>query len=132
MTSNQPDLTPAAKPSRRQFLAYLAGRRLPDELHDWVIQDVTGPGATRRYALRFIIPFTPVFVALLLVPGPWGIRIGMVMLLLLPFLYFLFALKNIYLRHRLATHGLDISLLNAAKRPRLDREKASYESRYRD
>ncbi|EKT77685.1 hypothetical protein WSS_A36193 [Rhodococcus opacus M213] len=55
----------------------------------------------------------------------------MVLLLFLPFVYFLLALKNIYLRHRLVSHGLDPRRLNATKQRRLDQEQASYESRYR-
>ncbi|RZL78108.1 MAG: hypothetical protein EOP32_22725, partial [Rhodococcus sp. (in: high G+C Gram-positive bacteria)] len=104
---------------------------LPAELHDWVVADTTGPGATRRYATRCLIPLIPILAGLLLIPGPWIIRTGMVLLLFLPFVYFLLALKNIYLRHRLVSHGLDPHLLNTTKRRRLDQEQASYESRYR-
>ncbi|MFD4292439.1 DUF5313 family protein [Rhodococcus sp. NPDC058505] len=67
----------------------------------------------------------------LLIPGPWIIRIGMVLLLFLPFVYFLFALKRIYLRHRLVSHGLDPELLDAHRQQRLDAERDDYESRYR-
>ncbi|ELB85893.1 hypothetical protein Rwratislav_47799 [Rhodococcus wratislaviensis IFP 2016] len=55
----------------------------------------------------------------------------MVLLLFLPFVYFLLALKKIYLRHRLVSHGLDPALLDLHKQRRLDDEQASYESRYR-
>ncbi|ORJ92277.1 hypothetical protein A6F55_24345 [Prescottella equi] len=123
--------TPALTPTIRQHLGYLAGRTLPADLHDWVVRDITGPGATRRYAIRCLIPLAPILAALLLVPGPWLIRISMVLLLLLPFVYFLLALKNIYLRHRLVSHDLDPHLLNTHRQPRIDKERSNYETRYR-
>ncbi|GCE37785.1 DUF5313 family protein [Rhodococcus opacus] len=123
--------TAPPEPTARQRLGYVLGRTLPAELHDWVVGDTTGPGATRRYATRCLIPLIPILAGLLLIPGPWIIRTGMVLLLFLPFVYFLLALKNIYLRHRLVSHGLDPRRLNATKQRRLDQEQASYESRYR-
>lgn len=137
MTENTADnttRTPTAttpEPTARQRLGYVLGRTLPTQLHPWVIADTTGPGATLRYATRCLIPLIPILAGLLLIPGPWIIRTGMVLLLFLPFVYFLLALKNIYLRHRLVSHGLDPRRLNATKQRRLDQEQASYESRYR-
>jgi hypothetical protein len=137
MTENTADnttRTPTAttpEPTARQRLGYVLGRTLPTRLHPWVIADTTGPGATRRYATRCLIPLIPILAGLLLIPGSWIIRTGMVLLLFLPFVYFLLALKNIYLRHRLVSHGLDPRRLNATKQRRLDQEQASYESRYR-
>ncbi|MDI9940690.1 MULTISPECIES: DUF5313 family protein [Rhodococcus] len=137
MTENTADnttRTPTAttpEPTARQRLGYVLGRTLPTQLHPWVIADTTGPGATRRYATRCLIPLIPILAGLLLIPGPWIIRTSMVLLLFLPFVYFLLALKNIYLRHRLVSHGLDPRRLNATKQRRLDQEQASYESRYR-
>lgn len=130
MPENTTD-TPTPAPTARGRLGYALGRTLPTELHPWVIEDTTGPGATRRYATRCLIPLIPILVALLLIPGPLIIRTGMVLLLFLPFVYFLFALKSIYLRHRLVSHGLDPALLDAHKQRHLDQEQASYESRYR-
>ncbi|GAA4485674.1 DUF5313 domain-containing protein [Rhodococcus olei] len=132
MTHDTAHHTAAANsPTLGQRLTYILGRTLPTDLHNWVITDTTGPGATRRYAVRCLVPLVPILAALLLVPGPWIIRIGMVLLLFLPFVYFLFALKSIYLRHRLVSHGLDPELLNAHKQQRLDRVRDAYESRYR-
>ncbi|ORL32470.1 hypothetical protein A5N78_08055 [Prescottella equi] len=123
--------TPTRTPTARQRFAYLAGRPLPPDLHEWVIADVTGPGATRRYAVRCLIPLAPILATLLFIPGPWLIRISMVLLLFLPFVYFLIALKNIYLRHRLVSHGLDPKFLDKRKQSRLDKERGDYETRYR-
>lgn len=128
MTDNAPGPI-APTPGRR--LSYVLGRPLPENLHPWVVDDITGPGATRRYVIRCLVPLVPILAALLLIPGPWIIRIGMALLLFLPFVYFLFALKNIYLRHRLVSHGLDPALLARHKQRRLDQEREEYETRYR-
>ncbi|MBM7414019.1 MULTISPECIES: DUF5313 family protein [Nocardiaceae] len=120
-----------ASPSLRQRMGYVTGRTLPAHLHAWVVQDVTGPGATRRYATRCLAPLVPVLVALLFLPAPWLIRTGVVLLLFLPFVYFLLALKTVYLRHRLVSHGLDPHLLDARRSVRTDSDRSRYESRYR-
>ncbi|MDF3320001.1 DUF5313 family protein [Rhodococcus sp. C3V] len=120
-----------AHPTFAQHLKYLAGRTLPDEFIPWVIEDITGPGAARRYTTRCIVPLLPILVGLLLIPGPWIIRISMVLLLFLPFVYFLLALKKIYLRHRLVSHGLSPALLDVHEKKKMDEEKQAYESRYR-
>ena len=73
----------------------------------------------------------PILLGLLLIPGPWIIRISMVLLLFLPFVYFLLALKKIYLRHRLVSHGLSPALLDVHEKKKMDEEKQAYESRYR-
>lgn len=119
------------RPTTRQHLGYLAGRTLPADLHDWVVNDIAGPGATRRYVVRCLIPLVPILAALLFIPGPWLIRISMVLLLFLPFVYFLLALKNIYQRHRLVSHGLEPALLDKHKQRQLDKERQEYETRYR-
>ncbi|MCX5046432.1 DUF5313 domain-containing protein [Aldersonia sp. NBC_00410] len=126
-----PQTQPSTKPTTRQRLGYLAGRTLPSTLHEWVVNDITGPGATRRYAIRWLVPLVPILTALLFLPGPWIIRIGMVLLLFVPFLYFLTALKDVYLRHRLLSHGLDPQLLGTHKQRRRDKDRAEYETRYR-
>ncbi|WP_027501317.1 DUF5313 family protein [Rhodococcus sp. UNC363MFTsu5.1] len=125
------DIPSAIAPTRGQRLTYVLGKTLPESLSPWVVRDITGPGATRRYVTRCLIPLIPILVGLLLIPGPWIIRIGMTLLLFLPFVYFLFALKNIYQRHRLVSHGLDPELLHAHKQARLDKERHEYEIRHR-
>ena len=108
-----------AHPTFAQHLKYLAGRTLPDEFIPWVIEDITGPCAARRYATRCIVPLLPILLGLLLI------------LLFLPFVYFLLALKKIYLRHRLVSHGLSPALLDVHEKKKMDEEKQAYESRYR-
>jgi hypothetical protein len=124
-------MTPAPRPNRRQIARYIAGRPLPEQFNAWVINDITGPGSTRRYATRCIVPLLPLLGACLLVPGPLFIRAGMSLILLLPFVYFMIALQPIYQRHRLVSHGLDPALLTAYKQREIDDTVARYKQRYR-
>ncbi|MCZ4275473.1 DUF5313 family protein [Rhodococcoides yunnanense] len=120
----------APQPSAREIAGYVFFGQLPAQYADWVIHDITGPGATRRYATRFIVPLLPLLVGCIFVPGPLVIRVGMVLILLLPFIYFMIALKPIYQRHRLVSHGLDPALLTADKQHKID-DEARYTARYR-
>ncbi|MCZ4076824.1 DUF5313 family protein [Rhodococcus sp. H36-A4] len=124
-------MTTAPRPSVRQIAAYIAGRPLPEKFNAWVIHDITGPGSTRHYATRCIVPLVPILAACMLVPGPLVIRAGMVLILLLPFVYFMIVLEPIYQRHRLVTHGLDPALLTAHKQRTIDDDVARYSARYR-
>ncbi len=99
-------------------------------MQDWVRDDVLGPGNTRRYLVRWITPIIPFLLLFLLIPGPVWIPIAMMLLLLLPWIYFAVALRPIWQRHRLQQHGLDPDLLGAKARERADRERAEYERRF--
>ncbi len=119
------------RPGFTQYLGYLFGRTLPAEMRDWVRDDLVGPGATVRYVVRFTVPLIPLFVAIyLLIPGERWIPLAMMVLLLLPTLYFEMALVNIYRRHRLLAHGLDPALLGKRAQRRAEVTRADYEARY--
>ncbi|QDP83258.1 hypothetical protein FOH10_06700 [Nocardia otitidiscaviarum] len=99
-------------------------------MRDWVLADLTGPGAARRYLLRFLIPVLPVLCLFLLVPGPLWIGLSMMALLYLPLVYFTIALMYVYRRHRLLKHGLDPELADIGERRRQAAERAAYEARH--
>ena len=99
-------------------------------MQEWVRRDLVGPGATARYMVRFVIPAVPLLALFLLVPGPIWIRLAMIALLLLPFVYFAFALMNVYRRHRLLSHGLDPNLLDAKTQSKAERVRDDYERRH--
>lgn len=123
-----PDLR---KPGFGQYLGYLFGRTLPDSMRDWVREDLVGRGASVRYMVRFTVPLIPLFLAIyLLVPGERWIPLAMMVLLLLPTLYFEMALVGIYRRHRLLAHGLDPALLGQRAQRRAQVTRADYEARY--
>ena len=121
----------ATRPGPLQRIGYLLGRPLPTSMREWVKNDVTGPGNTRRYIVRGLVPFIPIAVGLAFIPGPWFMKALMILLLLIPLIYFQIALKNVYRRHLLRNNGLDESLAQTHKIQRLDTSREDFERRYR-
>lgn len=111
-------------------MGYAFGWPLPIEMQDWVREDILAPGATRRYLLRWNVPIIPLLALFLLIPGPIWIPLAMILLLLLPWLYFSIALMTVWQRHRLQQHGLDPQLMSAKARARANREREDYERRF--
>ncbi|QIS11336.1 DUF5313 family protein [Nocardia arthritidis] len=120
----------SATPSIAQRIRYACGGTLPPSMSDWVIDDLTGPGAARRYLLRILIPIIPPLCLFLLIPGPLWMGLAMMALLYLPLIYFTVALMYVYRRHRLAKHGLDPALADVRERDRAAAERAAYERRH--
>ncbi|MGW4353179.1 DUF5313 family protein [Nocardia sp. NPDC004582] len=114
-------------PNLWQRLRYIAGGTLPASMHPWVIEDLTGPGAARRYMLRILIPIIPPLCLFLLIPGPLWMGASMMALLYLPLIYFTAALMYVFRRARLAKHGLDPNLADQRERARAADERAAYE-----
>lgn len=120
----------ARTPNLFQRIGYICGRTLPTEYSDWVLNDLTGPGATRRYLVRMLVPIVLVLLLFLLVPGPLWMGASMMALLLLPLIYFTVALTYVFRRNRLVKHGLDPALADADVRRRAETERAAYEERH--
>ncbi len=121
----------ATQPSLIQRVKYLLGRPLPDGMREWVRNDVVGPGNARRYFIRGILPLIPILLAFAFVPGPLIIRLCMMLLLLLPLIYFQFALMRVYRRHLLHSNGLDPDLVNESRDRRKADTRSEYENIYR-
>lgn len=117
-------------PSPLQRLGYICGRPLPPSMRDWVLRDLTGPGATRRYLLRILIPIIPVLCLFLLIPGPLWMGLAMMALLYLPLIYFTAALTYVFRRNRLIKNGLDPALADADRRAREAADRNAYEQRH--
>ncbi|WP_280420591.1 DUF5313 family protein [Nocardia carnea] len=113
-----------------QRIGYICGRTLPAEYSDWVLDDLTGAGATRRYLVRMLAPMMLVLALFLLVPGPLWVGASMMALLVLPLIYFTVALTYVFRRNRLVRHGLDPALADLDVRRRAEAERASYEQRH--
>ncbi|MBO0856003.1 MAG: DUF5313 family protein [Nocardia sp.] len=124
-------MTSEQTPSPIQRVRYIYGATLPPQMRDWVARDLTGPGAARRYLLRFLVPIIPLLCLFLLVPGPVWIGLGMMALLYLPLIYFTVALMFVYRRHRLSKHGLDPDLADMGQRRRAAAERERYERAHR-
>ena len=116
------------KPTPTQFVKYAVGFKLPDELTEWVRNDLVGPGAERRWLLRFFVPTLPWFFLVFLLPGPVGIKVGMLAMMVVPFMVFTVALSYVWRRFRLSAHGLDPHLLDISKHREYDR--LAYQARF--
>jgi hypothetical protein len=114
-------------PNPLQRLRYICGGTLPESMSEWVLRDLTGPGAARRYLLRLMIPLAVVLSLFLLVPGPLWMGGAMMALIFLPLMFFAIALTYVYRRHRLAGHGLDPALADVAARTRAALQREAYE-----
>ncbi|WP_410871626.1 DUF5313 family protein [Nocardia sp. A7] len=117
-------------PSFPQRIGYICGRTLPPSMRDWVLRDLTGPGATRRYLLRILVPILPLLAVFLLVPGPLWIGLSMMALLYLPLIYFTVALTYVFRRNRLLRHDLDPALADAGARAKEQGQRTAYEQRH--
>ncbi|WP_241383464.1 DUF5313 family protein [Rhodococcus sp. CH91] len=120
----------SARPNLLQRVGYMFGRTLPQEMQEWVREDILGPGGARRYLLRWNLPVIPLLMLFLLIPGPVWIPVSMMLLLLLPWTYFSVALMPVWQRHRLQQHGLDPDMLSAKARARAARVREDYERRF--
>lgn len=110
------------KPTLRQRIAYDLGAVLPDTLHDWVRNDLVGHGAERRYLFRFLVPVIPLFLLVLLLPGPLWVRAVMIAIMTVPMVVFTVSLSYVFRRFRLTQHGLDPKLLDQLKYSDIERE----------
>lgn len=123
-------MTDRTTPTFAQRIRYICGGTLPPQMSDWVIDDLTGPGATRRYLLRILVPILALLCLFLLIPGPLWMRLAMMALLYLPLIYFTAALMYVYRRARLTSHGLDHTLADSGARRRAAAEREAYERRH--
>ncbi len=65
----------AKRPGPGQWLRYALGGGLPDDLHDWVLRDTTGPTWVLRHIVRSLVYIAPlILIVLLALPGPFWIR----------------------------------------------------------
>ena len=120
----------ATHPGLLQKIGYLLGRPLPASMREWVRNDLTGPGHVRRYIVRGLIPLVPLLVGFWFIPGPLLLRGGMMLLILIPFVYFQIALIRVYRRHLLINNGLDAALVDAVQIRRADAVADDYRQRF--
>src|SRR6478736_3951619 len=118
------------KPNLWQYVKYSYGGRLPASMNDWVIEDLTGKGATMRVIVRMFIPAFLVLLPFWFIPTTFVVHLSMTVPILIPFVYFSHALNKIWRRHMLRVHGLDPSLVDALARKRDAAKHQSYVDRF--
>lgn len=118
------------RPSMIRWIGYAFGRQLPQEHQSWVLRDLTGRNAFGRHLFRGMVPFVPIFVVFMLIPGPWWLRAEMVALGLSLALIYSAAYMGQNRRHRLEKHGLDPELRPARQQQEKDDDQKRYEAIY--
>lgn len=120
----------ASRPAPLQYLAYAYGRRLPDSMREFVAADLAGPGAIRRHMIRYSIPPLLILAPLWLLPASLYVHLEMTVPIYFWAVVMAFVLNKIWRRHRLAQHGLDPNLVDAANRERNARLHEDYARRF--
>jgi hypothetical protein len=73
----------SAQPSATQWVRYVAGGRLPADLHDWVRHDLTDADWRWRQMLRVLLQAAVPIAVILVLPVPFTLRVLMAVLVLL-------------------------------------------------
>ncbi|MBI3216635.1 MAG: DUF5313 domain-containing protein [Mycobacterium sp.] len=120
----------STKPNLWQYIKYSYGGRLPASMNDWVVEDLTGKGATRRVIVRMFIPAFLILVPFWFIPTDLVTHLSMTVPILIPFVYFSHALNKIWRRHVLRSHGLDPSLVDQKVREKNAHIHDAYIARY--
>ncbi|SIR99744.1 DUF5313 family protein [Williamsia sterculiae] len=118
------------RPTPVQWVLYCFGRPLPVDLRDWVRNDLTGPHALSRHLIRGMVPFVPIFVIFLLLPGAIWLRLAMTALGLILALIYSAAYMVQNRARRLHQHGLDPAIEPVRVARERERAKRSYEAIY--
>lgn len=95
------------RPGPLRMARYLAGAQLPERMREWVANDAAGPGHNRRYWIRGALLFLPVLIVFAVLPIAVGLKVGMALVVLVPAVYFLAALRQDYLETLLADNEID-------------------------
>lgn len=74
------------QPGGLRWLTYAFGARLPVRFREWVRHDLTDDGWERRHLARTLVQVSPSLL-LLLLPGPWLLRLSLPLLVLIGALY---------------------------------------------
>ncbi|MFC7754045.1 DUF5313 family protein [Tsukamurella soli] len=119
------------RPNVVERVEYLFGRDLPPAMHGWVLHDAAGPGHNRRYFERGVAMFLPLIVIIWVLPIEWQIKVGMSAIVLLPAVYFLTALRHVYLQHLLQDNEFDPDVETGKWLAEHERRAAVYEAKFR-
>ncbi|MCF8572270.1 DUF5313 domain-containing protein [Gordonia sp. HY002] len=127
MSTDSPERT---RPNAIEYVLYCYGKRLPDSMRAWVRNDLAGPGAVRRTVVRWSALCVLILIPMLFIPTTLLVHASMTLPILIPFVYFSFALNTVWRRHRLDQHGLDPDIADERKREREAPLRRTYEEKY--
>jgi hypothetical protein len=118
------------RPGPLQYIGYVLGRKLPDELRDWVHNDVAGDRAVRRHMVRAAVPPLLVLAPFWLLPASLYVHLEMTAPIYIWAILMSLALNKVWRRHRLAQHNLDPNLVDEISRKKNAHVHEAYIARY--
>jgi hypothetical protein len=118
------------KPGPLQYVGYSLGRKLPDEMRDWVRNDLAGTGAVRRHMIRTAIPPFLVLAPFWLLPASLYVHLEMTVPIYASAVLMALALNKVWRRYRLAQHNLDPNLVDEINRKKNARMHEAYVQKY--
>jgi hypothetical protein len=93
------------RPGVLRWFGYAVGLRLPDRYADWVLHDGTSKHWRARHVLRSSVGIVPLCAVWLLLPGPIGLRLSLVLMAALVAYFYSCAYMEESIEHRLGRHG---------------------------
>lgn len=118
------------RPNPAQWLWYAVGGRLPARLAPWVLHDVTAKTWVLRHAARGCVILAPIAVACLLAPGPLGLRLAMILLVVIVGVYFSLSYVEESAELRAVKHGYEHGVARATRDARKEDKEAAERARY--
>lgn len=118
------------RPNPFQWLWYAVGGRLPARLGPWVLHDVTARTWVWRHAARGLVLLVPIAAACLLLPGPLGLRLAMVLLVAIVGVYFSLSYVDESCELRAVKHGYEHGIARATRDARNEAAVAEEQARY--
>jgi hypothetical protein len=111
-------------------LRYAAGGKLPDELSEWVLHDVTARSWVWRHAARSTVLVGPLAAVWILLPGPLGLRLAMCLMAALVGYFYSFAYLEPSCEHRVAKHGYPYGSAKATRDAARNQAEHDQQDRY--
>jgi UPF0716 family protein affecting phage T7 exclusion len=118
------------RPNPAQWVWYAVGGRLPARLAPWVLHDVTARTWVLRHAARGCVVLTPIAAGCLLVPGPIGLRLAMILLVAIVGVYFSLSYVDEGCELRAVKHGYEHGIARATRDARKHEDEAAERARY--
>lgn len=118
------------RPGALQYIGYVFGRKLGDDMRDWVRNDLAGEGAVHRHMVRSAIPPLLVLAPFWLLPASLYVHLEMTAPIYIWALLMSLALNKVWRRYRLAQHNLDPNLVDEINREKNAQIHEAYIRRY--
>ena len=118
------------RPNPVLWLWYAVGGKLPARLAPWVLHDVTARTWVLRHAARGAVLLAPIAVACLLLPGPIGLRLAMMLLVAIVGVYFSLSYVEEGAELRAVKHGYEHGIARATRDARYEPKEAAERARY--